>query len=105
MYPNETKKMNYTILAHLLLNIFGHNKCFKSILYIDCNQNNAEILKIGSEINFSLKIFDLNVINDSNVVAHSIMQKKGAKQLGIILNYNCELGKDVIRTVSLFTIY
>lgn len=93
--------MNSTIFLHILLNLFGQNKCQKSIVYIDCGQNMAKISKIISNDSFSVVIFDLNIVSNASDPIASIMRDfRRANQLGIILNYDCVTAKDVVESVS-----
>lgn len=86
--------MNSTTLYHIIFNILNLN----NFIFFHCNQEErVQLLRIFSERGFVVQLIDLNS-KDANISAMFFGLKK-VQRLGIVINYNCKLAKNVINEV------
>lgn len=112
--------MNANILLHIILGLFVRNKSYRSIILIDCEINAGlykylhfsnqfvpftlflvEISKLGSFLELSLIVFDLSSTKNPYAPVDLIVKKsKQISHIGVALNFDCDLAKDVINLVK-----
>lgn len=84
-------------LLQLILLLYGYNKSTRSVIVLDCNHSN-----ITHWINTNIKIVE--IIFDSKVNLNSIVNTikkklKKSEQINILMNYECDLAKDILELV------
>lgn len=63
----------------------------------------VDVYKTGSHLNLSIANYNLNSMKNANIPIEFILKKvQTSNQLGIVLNYNCELAKNVLTLVSIW---
>lgn len=89
--------MNLTVIFNVLLNVFATNRRIFSLIYLD---DLSPILRTNN-YNFSILPVDLNAVKNVTIPVNLILKHfKRTHQISVVLNYDCDQAKDIIKMVS-----